>query len=232
MTEEQNPAEDSERTAVESPSTLESSGLDGRDSTISNHANKMDSVFYERFPSDISKKYHLMDDVLGEGSFGTVRKCRLLGSNLVCALKTIDKAKLPDATQLRREVDILLDVDHPHIIKLYDVYEDEKNIYLVSELCSGGELYDRVVEKTKSKDHFSEFTAARIIRNILSAIAYCHDVKNIVHRDLVRDNAARIQIDKSTNRQMEYSLTAFFHFSFFFLPQQKPENFLLTSLFD
>ncbi len=126
MTEEQNPAEDSERTAVESPSTLESSGLDGRDSTISNHANKMDSVFYERFPSDISKKYHLMDDVLGEGSFGTVRKCRLLGSNLVCALKTIDKAKLPDATQLRREVDILLDVDHPHIIKLYDVYEDEK----------------------------------------------------------------------------------------------------------
>lgn len=61
-----------------------------------------------------------------------------------------------------------------------------KNIYLVSELCSGGELYDRVVDKTKSKEgHFSEFTAARIVKNILSAISYCHDVKNIVHRDLV-----------------------------------------------
>ena len=57
---------------------------------------------------------------------------------------------------------------------------------MVSELCSGGELYDRVIEKTKSKEgHFSEFTAARIIKNILSAIQYCHDEKQIVHRDLV-----------------------------------------------
>ena len=83
------------------------------------------SVFGGGYPSDIRKKYHLTNDVLGEGSFGTVRKCRLLGSDLVCALKTIDKSKLPDATQLRREVDILLSVNHPHIIKLYDVYEDE-----------------------------------------------------------------------------------------------------------
>jgi serine/threonine protein kinase len=61
-----------------------------------------------------------------------------------------------------------------------------QNIYLVSELCSGGELYDRVIEKTSSKEgHFTEFTAARIIKNILSAIQYCHDVKHIVHRDLV-----------------------------------------------
>ena len=126
MTEEHNPAGDSERNSL---SSLESSGLDGSNSAITKHTNTMDSVFYERFPSDIRKKYHLMGDVLGEGSFGTVRKCRLLGSNLVCALKTIDKAKLPDATQLRREVDILLDVNHPHIIKLYDVYEDDKVSY-------------------------------------------------------------------------------------------------------
>ena len=103
----------------------ESTGCDARDSTITNSSNQMDSVFFGGFPTDIRKKYHIMDDVLGEGSFGTVRKCRLLGSNLVCALKTIDKSKLPDATQLRREVEILLDVDHPHIIKLYDVYETE-----------------------------------------------------------------------------------------------------------
>lgn len=124
MTEEHNP-EDSERMADSLSSLEDSSGLDGRDSTITKQSNKMDSIFYGNFPTDIRKKYHLMDDVLGEGSFGTVRKCRLLGSNLVCALKTIDKSKLPDPTQLRREVDILLDVDHPHIIKLYDVYEDD-----------------------------------------------------------------------------------------------------------
>jgi len=180
----------------------ESTGFDARDSTITNSSNQMDSVFFGGFPTDIRKKYHIMDDVLGEGSFGTVRKCRLLGSNLVCALKTIDKSKLPDATQLRREVEILLDVDHPHIIKLYDVYETETTIYLVSELCSGGELYDRVVEKTRSKEgHFSEFTAARIIRNILSAISYCHDVKNIVHRDLKPENF--LLTDKTDNAQVK-----------------------------
>jgi len=115
---------------------------------------------------------------------------------------TIQKSKLPDPTQLRREVDILLHVDHPHIIKLYDVYEDEINIYLVSELCSGGELYDRVVEKTQSKEgHFTEFTAARIIKNILSAIQYCHDEKHIVHRDLKPENF--LLTDKTDDAQVK-----------------------------
>lgn len=161
-----------------------------------------DTVFNGDFLTDIEEKYELMVDVLGEGSFGTVRKCRNRLTKQVCALKTIDKSKLPDATQLRREVDILLNVDHPHIIKLYDVYEDTKNIYLVSELCLGGELYDRVVEKTRSKEgHFSEFTAARIVKNILSAISYCHDVKKIVHRDLKPENF--LLTDKTDDAQVK-----------------------------
>lgn len=82
------------------------------------------SVFRGDFPSDIHEKYDLMKEVLGEGSFGTVRKCRNKLTRQICALKTIEKAKLPDSTQLRREIDILSNVDHPHIIKLYDVYED------------------------------------------------------------------------------------------------------------
>lgn len=90
---------------------------------------------------------------------------------------------------LKREVELLSQVDHPHIIKLYDVFEDDTNIHLVTELCTGGELYDRVVEKTQSPEgHFSEYDAARIIRNILDAIAYCHNVKQIVHRDLKPEN--------------------------------------------
>jgi len=160
------------------------------------------SVFNGSFLTDIEAKYELMAEILGEGSFGCVRKCCNRHTKQVCALKTIDKSKLPDATQLRREVDILLDIDHPHIIKLYDVYEDSKNIYLVSELCSGGELYDRVVDKTKSKEgHFSEFTAARIVKNILSAISYCHDVKNIVHRDLKPENF--LLTDKTDDAQVK-----------------------------
>jgi hypothetical protein len=99
--------------------------------------NNMNSIFHGDFPSDIHEKYIILhDEILGKGSFGTVRKCSLKNnvdsnsnsnsnSNNCFALKTINKSKLPDPIQLRREVDILLDVNHPHIIKLYDVYEDE-----------------------------------------------------------------------------------------------------------
>lgn len=69
------------------------------------------------------------------------------------------------------------------------MYEDEKYIHLVTELCTGGELYDRVVEKAESDEgHFSEDDAAILVRDILDAIRYCHDVKHIVHRDLKPEN--------------------------------------------
>ena len=124
-------------------------------------------------------------EVLGKGTFGVVRRCKSKETGENLAVKTILKSKVPNFDTLRREIEILNEVDHPHIIKLHDVYEDSKSIHLVTELCTGGELYDKVIEKTNSEEgHFSEYDAGRIIRNILDAIAYCHDVKNIVHRDL------------------------------------------------
>ena len=58
---------------------------------------------------------------------------------------------------LRREIEILRCVDHPCIIKLYDVYEDDRFIHLVTELCTGGELFDRIIQKTESEEgHYSE----------------------------------------------------------------------------
>lgn len=179
-----------ETSSESEPQTTNNVNDDEEDCSVDNAINEDDAIFKGDFPGDIHERYIPMAAVLGEGSFGVVRKCKNKQTGEICALKTIDKSKLPDnAIQLRREIDILLDVDHPHIIKLYDVYEDETSIYLVSELCSGGELYDRVIEKTKSKEgHFSEFTAARIIKNILSAIQYCHDEKQIVHRDLKPEN--------------------------------------------
>jgi calcium-dependent protein kinase len=72
---------------------------------------------------------------------------------------------------------------------LFDVFEDSLEIHLVTELCTGGELYDRVLDKAESEEgHFSEDDAAILIRDILDAIRYCHDVVNIVHRDLKPEN--------------------------------------------
>ena len=149
------------------------------------HRTKNASFFNFVYPNNVTEKYELLD-VIGQGSFGVVRKCQNIETGEAFALKAILKEKMPDIELLRTEVTILKEVDHPHIIKLYDVYEDIATVYLITELCTGGELYDRVVEKTHSPEgHFSEFCAARIIRNILSGIQYCHEEKNIVHRDLV-----------------------------------------------
>ena len=94
---------------------------------------------------------------------------------------------------LRREVNLLREVKHPNIIELKDIHEDEKFLHLITELCTGGELFDRIIAKTQQDHHngescFSEQDAASLIRCILDAISYCHNVKGIVHRDLKPEN--------------------------------------------
>lgn len=76
-------------------------------------------------------------------------------------------------------------------MKLYEVYSDEKRYYIVTEYCKGGELFDEIVKKGT----FSEKEAANIIKQILQAVAYFHDL-NIVHRDLKPEN---VLIDKELN---------------------------------
>lgn len=74
-------------------------------------------------------------------------------------------------------------MDHPNIIKLYEVYETDKTIYLVTEVCEGGELFYLIVEKK----FMTESQTAVIMRQIFSAIAYLHE-HNVCHRDLKPEN--------------------------------------------
>ncbi|KAL3901224.1 MAG: hypothetical protein SGARI_006104 [Bacillariaceae sp.] len=147
------------------------------------------SIFNGEFPEDVKSKYNLKE-VLGQGTFGVVRRCEGKdedGGNKSYALKTILKSKVPDPEVLKREIEIMRTVNHPHIIRLFDVFEDEKNIFLVTELCTGGELYDRVDKTLSDEHHFSEYDAARITRNILSALEYIHSI-GVAHRDLKPEN--------------------------------------------
>lgn len=104
------------------------------------------------------------------------------------AIKSIRKSKVSKIEVLKREIQILKEVKHPNIISLIDVFEDSKYLHLVTELCTGGELFDRIIAKTQSAEgHFSEHDAALLVHNILDAIQYCHE-KGIVHRDLKPEN--------------------------------------------
>jgi calcium-dependent protein kinase len=84
---------------------------------------------------------------------------------------------------LYTEIDILSEMDHPNIIKLYEYFEDESRFYLVTDLCKGGELFDDIVKKTR----FREWEAALIMKSLLSALCYLHN-KGIIHRDIKLEN--------------------------------------------
>jgi calcium-dependent protein kinase len=81
------------------------------------------------------------------------------------------------------EFEILKSLDHPNIVRLHEMYSDEKQFFLISEFCEGGELFDRI----KKAKFFSEAIVAKIMFQILSAVIYCHS-RNIVHRDLKPEN--------------------------------------------
>lgn len=97
----------------------------------------------------------------------------------------MDKTKMNDNEKVRMkyEIDLLKNLDHPNIVKLYEVFEDKKYIYLVTELCTGGELFDEI----DARKRFNEKDAAVIMKQVLSAIAYCHN-KKVAHRDLKPEN--------------------------------------------
>jgi calcium-dependent protein kinase len=80
-------------------------------------------------------------------------------------------------------VTILSKLDHPHILNVYEYFEDENHLYIVTELCTGGELFDKIIEKKR----FTEAEAVHAMEQILSAVVFCHGEK-IVHRDLKPEN--------------------------------------------
>lgn len=136
------------------------------------------------FSGDISKWY-TFDTTLGYGQYGTVRLARsVYHPEEAFAVKTICYKRLGTRLDcIRREIAILFSLDHPNIIRLYEVYEEPKYFHLVTEYCSGGELFDRLV----SKGHYQEAEAATLFRKILGAIAYLHS-RGVCHRDLKPEN--------------------------------------------
>ena len=88
-----------------------------------------------------------------------------------------------DEIQLQSEIDILSQLDHPNVLKIYEIFDEDDFIYLVLELLKGGELFDRIVEK----ENYSEREAAETVRPIVDAIRYCHNL-GIIHRDLKPEN--------------------------------------------
>eukprot|EP00980_Cylindrotheca_fusiformis_P000367 scaffold91_cov127-Cylindrotheca_fusiformis.AAC.27 len=126
--------------------------------------------------------------VLGSGISGMVRLVTHKKTGHKYAVKCLDLGLVDTdegLAQLREEIFIMCQLDHPNIVRLEEVYESHSEIYLVQELCLGGELFDRLDEQPDY--HYTEAECARLVKQMLCAVRYLHS-KGIIHRDLKLEN--------------------------------------------
>ncbi|XP_041468260.1 MAP/microtubule affinity-regulating kinase 3-like isoform X5 [Lytechinus variegatus] len=137
-------------------------------------------------------KYRLIKTI-GKGNFAKVKLAKHIPTGKEVAIKIIDKTQLnPSSLQkVYREVKIMKLLDHPNIVKLFEVIETDKTLYLAMEYASGGEVFDYLVAHGRMK----EKEARAKFRQIVSAVQYCHQ-KRVVHRDLKAEN---LLLDKDLN---------------------------------
>lgn len=141
------------------------------------------------------KKYYDIKDQLGTGSFAVVKRAIRKSDQKEFAVKVIKKQKLTpeELAVVHDEVEIMHKINHPHCVKLFEIFETTKRLYMVMELLTGGELFDRIV----SKGSFSEKEASEVIRDVTDAISYLHK-EGIVHRDLKPENLLYLTKESSS----------------------------------
>lgn len=120
---------------------------------------------------------------IGKGAFGIVYEATHNSSHKKYAIKSLVKSNLSETQKVKQEIQILKSISHPNIVQFYELFEDDVHLRIVSELCSGGELFDRIIKQGS----FTEKDAIHLIKQLLSGVCYLHS-KNIVHRDLKPEN--------------------------------------------
>ena len=140
---------------------------------------------------------YTVEKEIGAGGYARCLLVKNKTTGQLYACKELQKNKLNNVASLKSEIQILIKLDHPNIIKLYEIYENDNYIYLVMELCTGGELFDRIIQKTEQGKQFTEKEVANIFQQMMSAINYCHSNK-IVHRDLKPENLLLASQDENS----------------------------------
>jgi len=166
------------------------------------------SAFIIDNPGKITEFWDIDKKKLGEGSYGTVSKCSNKSTGVTRAVKSISKSQMKNLDRFKQEIAIMKIMDHPNIIKLYESFEDHRNIYLVLELCTGGELFDRIIDS----GHFTEVQAAIVLQNMFRALFYMHENK-ICHRDLKPENflfTTKEPIEKTHLKVIDFGLACKF----------------------
>jgi calcium-dependent protein kinase len=156
----------------------------------------------------IDASYSLATKAIGTGAFGSVLKATHKVTNAVRAVKHVAKENDKFITAAQTEIEVLSTMDHPNIVKLYEVYERPERCHLVMEICHGKELYDRIVEKGR----LSEQQSAVVMQQLLRAVAYMHS-HGVCHRDLKPENImfqSNAPVEDNTVKVIDFGYAARF----------------------
>jgi calcium-dependent protein kinase len=157
------------------------------------------SSFVKKNDASFSSVYRLENFPLGSGARGEVRLCMHRPTRDRRVVKIIAKASLPkevlESGSVFEEVNILKELDHPNLPRVYEFFEDQDKFYIVLEFCKGGDLFDRIVDLKR----FEEKQAAFIMSQILQGVNYLHS-KGIVHRDIKPEN---ILLDEENSLELK-----------------------------
>nr|XP_057910181.1 NUAK family SNF1-like kinase 2 [Doryrhamphus excisus] len=166
---------------------------------------KKQAVKRHHHKHNLKHRYEFLE-TLGKGTYGKVKKAKERSGRLV-AIKSIRKEKIKDEQDLvhiRREIEIMSSLCHPHIITIYEVFENKDKIVIVMEYASRGDLYDYICDRRT----ISERDSRHFFRQIVSAVHYCHQ-NRIVHRDLKLEN---ILLDGNGNVKIaDFGLSNLYH---------------------
>ncbi|XP_059668615.1 calcium-dependent protein kinase 20 [Cornus florida] len=193
----------------------ESKQVDAAKQNKPNHVKRASSMGLQ-VESVLQRKTGNLKDIyslgrkLGQGQFGTTFFCISKATGKEFACKSIAKRKLTteeDVEDVRREIQIMHHLaGHPHVISIVAAYEDAIAVHVVMELCAGGELFDRIIQR----GHYTERKAAELARVIVGVVEACHSL-GVMHRDLKPENFLFVnQEEESLLKTIDFGLSVFF----------------------
>ncbi|CAI2366758.1 unnamed protein product [Moneuplotes crassus] len=156
------------------------------------------------------ERYHISPKVLGAGGFGKVFLAKLVDDpESKFAIKALNKRhnKMKFA-DVKKEIEFLQKLDHKHIIKYFEAFQDRKYVYIVTEYCPNGDLFDYIKNEVSENGSFKENEACKIMRTLLKTVNYLHSM-NIAHLDIKPENIMLGEdknlklIDFGISKQME-----------------------------